>query len=147
MSIARAEGFRFVADGTTLDDLSEDRPGLAAADEAGVLHPFVDARMGSSEVLALLESGGGFKDSPPSDSCLATRVKGVPQTTEAVSIVGYMEEPLRAHVHGRVRIVYDGSGLELRYTSLDEELVFRNTGELLRRAAGLRLPLRLSRVD
>ena len=147
MSTARAEGFRSVADGTTLDDLSEDRPGLAAADEAGVLHPFVDASMGSSEVLKLLEPGGGCSCHPPSDSCLATRVKGVPLTTETVSMVGYMEEPLRAHVRGRVRIVYDGSGLELRYTSLDEELVFRNTGELLRRAAGLRLPLRLSRVD
>lgn len=65
-----------VAAGTNLDDLSDYRPGLEAARERGVLHPFVDAEMGKQEVRMLARQLGlGELADLPSAPCLASRVE------------------------------------------------------------------------
>lgn len=65
-----------VAAGTNLDDLSDYRPGLLAADERGVLHPFVTARMTKQDVRSLARGLGlGDLAELPAAPCLASRIE------------------------------------------------------------------------
>lgn len=65
-----------VAAGTNLDDLSDYRPGLQAADEHGVLHPFVTARMTKRDVRSLARALGlGDLAELPAAPCLASRIE------------------------------------------------------------------------
>lgn len=65
-----------VAAGTNLDDLSDYRPGLLAADEHGVLHPFVTARMTKRDVRSLARTLWlGDLAELPAAPCLASRIE------------------------------------------------------------------------
>jgi uncharacterized protein len=65
-----------VVSGTNLDDLGEYRPGLIAAKEHEVRHPFVEAAMGKGKVRALArELGLGEVAELPSSPCLSSRVE------------------------------------------------------------------------
>ncbi len=65
-----------VVSGTNLDDLGEYRPGLVAAREHGVRHPFVEAAMSKAKVRALARQLGleGVAELP-SSPCLSSRVE------------------------------------------------------------------------
>jgi len=117
-------GFPIVADGTNLDDLDEKRPGLRAAAEASVLHPFVAAGMGNSDIRDLSKSLGMADPDRPSDSCLATRIReGMELSLERLTLIEKLEAPLRPHVRGRFRIRLGSEGLALEYEEVDAELV------------------------
>jgi len=117
-------GFPVVADGTNLDDLDEHRPGLRAASEESVLHPFVAAGMGKSDIRNLAISLGMTDPDRPSDSCLATRIsKGMELSHERLTLIEKLEAPLRPHVRGRFRIRLGSEGLALEYEEADAELV------------------------
>jgi uncharacterized protein len=65
-----------IVSGTNLDDLGEYRPGLIAAKEHGVRHPFVEAAMSKQHVRALArELGLGQVAELPSSPCLSSRVE------------------------------------------------------------------------
>lgn len=70
-----AEGVAIVS-GTNLDDLGEYRPGLIAAREHGVRHPFVEAAMDKAAVRALArELDLGDVADLPAAPCLSSRVE------------------------------------------------------------------------
>lgn len=74
-AIRPADGAQVVS-GTNLDDLGEYRPGLIAAREHGVRHPFVEAAMGKGKVRALAaELGLGEVADLPASPCLSSRVE------------------------------------------------------------------------
>jgi uncharacterized protein len=50
--LAREENFRWVVDGTNLDDLGDHRPGMRARREQGVRSPLVEAKITKEEVRA-----------------------------------------------------------------------------------------------
>lgn len=65
-----------VASGTNLDDLGDFRPGLDAAREQGVFHPFVEAGLAKADVRALARCLGlGDLAELPAAPCLASRVE------------------------------------------------------------------------
>ena len=65
-----------IVSGTNLDDLGEYRPGLVAAREHGVRHPFVEAAMSKAKVRALArELGLGDLADLPASPCLSSRVE------------------------------------------------------------------------
>lgn len=65
-----------IVSGTNLDDLGEYRPGLIAAKEHAVRHPFVEAAMTKHKVRALArELGLGEIAELPSSPCLSSRVE------------------------------------------------------------------------
>jgi uncharacterized protein len=67
---------RTILSGTNLDDLGEYRPGLMAARDHGVRHPFVEAGIDKRSVRALAtELGLGVLADLPSSPCLASRVE------------------------------------------------------------------------
>jgi uncharacterized protein len=74
-AMARATS-RQLLSGTNLDDLGEYRPGLDAAREHGVRHPFVEAEFDKSAVRALARTLGlGDVAELPSSPCLSSRVE------------------------------------------------------------------------
>lgn len=65
-----------ILSGTNLDDLSEFRPGLKAAEEYGVRHPFVEAAISKQMIRQLAPLYGLVEYSElPAAPCLASRVE------------------------------------------------------------------------
>ena len=65
-----------IASGTNADDLSDFRPGLRAAGERGVIHPFVEAHIDKAAIRELARAMG-LEDIAdlPAQPCLASRVE------------------------------------------------------------------------
>ncbi|HPH34574.1 MAG TPA: ATP-dependent sacrificial sulfur transferase LarE [Methanoregulaceae archaeon] len=71
---ADKRGISCIADGVTESDRSEHRPGIRAATEAGIIHPFLEAGITKAEIRQLArERGLSFWDKP-SSACLASRI-------------------------------------------------------------------------
>lgn len=109
-------GISCLMDGTNLDDLSEDRPGLFAIRELGVQTPLAEAGLTKREIRQLSRSQGISTWNRPSSSCLATRIpQGVLITRDKLSLVARLE----GHMHSlgfygcRVRLGRDGIVLEV----------------------------------
>ena len=65
-----------ILSGTNTDDLSEFRPGLKAADNFGVRHPFIEAEIDKAEIRRLAPRYGiGQYSELPAAPCLASRVE------------------------------------------------------------------------
>ena len=144
---ALARGCITVMDGTNTDDLNEYRPGLAAAAETGIVHPFLEARMGKSEIakLGILFGVRVY----PSDSCLATRIPhGETITSGLLTLIESMEAPLRPSVQGRFRVTVENGRLHINYSVVDEKLVKDNLRQLKRIAeeSGYEIELHLLKL-
>lgn len=110
-SIARAEGISSIADGVNLSDYDDYRPGIAASDEEGTWHPFVDAAITKEDIRALAKCLGLPVWNKPSSACLASRIPyGQPITPESLRMVDEAEQylmglgflTLRVRCHGRL---------------------------------------------
>jgi pyridinium-3,5-biscarboxylic acid mononucleotide sulfurtransferase len=60
--------------GANTDDLGEYRPGLAAAEENNVRHPYIEARLGKNEIRAAARHLGLDFAELPASPCLASRL-------------------------------------------------------------------------
>ena len=65
----------FLLDGTNVDDLKLDRPGLAAVRELGVQTPLYESGLTKIDIRLLAKEAGLGNHNLPADSCLATRIK------------------------------------------------------------------------
>jgi len=73
--VAAEEGITTIAEGVTLSDFDEYRPGIAASEEEGIWHPMAEVGIRKLEVRQMAkEMGLPFWDKP-SNSCLATRIE------------------------------------------------------------------------
>ena len=109
--VADREGLRFIADGTTMDDLGDHRPGRRAAAEGGVISPLLEAGFTKAEVRALSREMGLPTADKPSLACLASRIPyGTPITAERLAAIDRLESvlwklgftQLRVRHHGEV---------------------------------------------
>lgn len=89
-----------VAAGTNTDDLTDYRPGLQAAAEHGVLHPFVDAQMSKADVRALARVLGlGELAELPAAPCLASRIEtGLRVEPADLAVIDRVETLLRGEL-------------------------------------------------
>ena len=95
-----------IVDGTNLDDLGDDRPGIKAAREWGVRSPLVEAGLSKSDIRLLAKDLGLSNWDKPAAACLSSRIpRGITITREKLSRVEQAEEILRAEGfrHCRVR--------------------------------------------
>lgn len=67
-------GYNLILDGTNADDLLEERPGLKAKKEGGVISPLADLGLGKRETRKIMANIDEKVARKPSDSCLATRI-------------------------------------------------------------------------
>ena len=85
-----------VVSGANVDDLGEYRPGLRAAEQRGVRHPYVEAGLGKAEVRAIARHLGLPEADLPASPCLASRLyTGTRVTAERLQAVEAGEAVLR----------------------------------------------------
>jgi uncharacterized protein len=91
-------GFGFeVVSGTNLDDLDEYRPGLAAAKEWKVRHPFLEASLRKADIRILANHFGLPDWNLPASPCLASRLyTGTEVTLARLSAVELSEGLIRS---------------------------------------------------
>jgi len=103
-------GFEAVAYGVNTDDRGDFRPGHRAAEERGVLSPFLDVGLGKQEIRALSRAHGLPTADLPASACLASRLPyGTEVTPERLGQVEAGEERLRALGFRQVRLRHHGS--------------------------------------
>ena len=96
---------RWIVDGTNLDDLGDDRPGIKAAREWGVRSPLVEASLSKSDVRALARALGLSNWDKPAAACLSSRIpRGTPITIDSLRRVEQAEDILRAEGFRHVRV-------------------------------------------
>jgi len=96
---------RWIVDGTNLDDLGDDRPGIKAAREWGVRSPLVEASLSKSDVRALAQTLGLSNWDKPAAACLSSRIpRGTPITIDSLRRVEQAEEILQAEGFRHVRV-------------------------------------------
>lgn len=119
--IASESGLPSVVYGAIQDDLSDDRPGMAAAERAGASAPLLEAGLTKEEIRTLaLEAGLEVRDKPASP-CLSSRIpagtevtperlRQVERAESAVRALGFRQ--FRVRHHGEIgRIELDADGL------------------------------------
>ncbi len=100
-----------IADGANVSDLGEYRPGLAVADEEGVLHPFIEAGIDKPGIREMARECNLSFWNKPSNACLATRIpydepitpqklRMIEEGEDILSELGFSQ--LRLRVHGDI---------------------------------------------
>mgnify|MGYP001575137943 CR=1 FL=1 len=98
-------GIKAIVDGTNVDDLGDDRPGVAAAREWGVRSPLVEAGISKAEVRVLARELGLSNWDKPAAACLSSRIpRGVMITREKLSRVEQAEAMLLQEGFRQVRV-------------------------------------------
>lgn len=123
----RAVTDRQILSGANRDDLGEYRPGLDAAREHGVRHPYVEAGFDKASVRALARDLGlGAVAELPAAPCLSSRVEtGIPIEPETLGFIHAVERLVGALATGtgakravRCRVRAEGVVVELDPGSL-----------------------------
>lgn len=87
-----------IASGTNRDDLADYRPGLEAAKNFDVFHPFVEAGIGKQDIYALARRHGltDLADLP-AQPCLASRIEtGIPVDAQTLGFIESVEFQLKS---------------------------------------------------
>lgn len=103
--LRRERGLTAIVDGTNLDDLSDERPGITAARERGVRSPLVDARLSKTDVRNLAKELGLSNWDKPAAACLSSRIpRGITITRDSLSRVERAEAILFNDGFRQVRV-------------------------------------------
>jgi uncharacterized protein len=107
--IAKAEGLKWIADGTNADDLHDFRPGRKASAEAGIRSPLLEAGLTKAEIRQLSHERGLPTWDRPASPCLASRIPyGIPVTTETLSKIAQGEQYLHSLGIRELRLRHHG---------------------------------------
>lgn len=104
-------GLACIADGINITDTREYRPGLAAASEEGIVHPFIECGITKQDIRNIARDHGLTVWQKPSSACLASRLPYGEEITEKkllkienaeeyLTNLGF--EQLRVRLHGDV---------------------------------------------
>lgn len=93
---ALKHGFNAVVDGTTASDMGENRPGLRAIEELGIISPLLEVGITKMEARQIAKELNLPVASKPSNSCLATRIPyGERLSKERLSRIAAAENSIR----------------------------------------------------
>jgi uncharacterized protein len=119
--IAREHRLAYVVDGVNQDDLSDYRPGLAAAAELGVRHPLAEVGLTKADVRALSRFYGLATADKPASPCLSSRFPyGIRITHEALEQVAAAESALRRRGFRELRVRYLGATARVEVASAEQ---------------------------
>ncbi len=139
-----------IASGTNIDDLSDFRPGLRAAKERDVVHPYVDAGIDKATIYAIAAALGlDDLERLPAQPCLSSRVEtGIAIDESDLAFIDAVETQLADRLGRervlRCRVTHAGIVIELadwrdeRARTLAREIAERACGTSKRRFAGIR---------
>ncbi len=136
--VARDHKKDAILDGLNIDDLSDRRPGRAAAIEHGVISPLVDAGLTKVEVRELSRAFGLPTWDKPALACLSSRIPhGTPITLQSLSQVDRAETFLRGLGVGQVRVRHHGETARIEVEPQDFGLVCELESEIAARLTQL----------
>ena len=137
--------------GTNLDDLSDYRPGLKAAEEFAVRHPYVEVGVDKAKVREIAATLGYADLSQlPAAPCLSSRVEtGIRVEPEALRLIDTVERYISGEMNtsvARCRFRRDGLVVELdkaSFESMEEErrVLLRDEIEDMAISVGFHLPV------
>lgn len=96
-----------VASGTNLDDLGDYRPGLVAAEEHQVSHPYVETQIDKQSLREIAAHLGldDLKDLPAAP-CLSSRVTtGIAINAELLPVINEVERAVAAMLEGQLELI------------------------------------------
>ena len=107
---ARELGFAGIADGINVSDTGEHRPGLRAATEEGIVHPFIGAGISKEEIRIIARKLGLPVWQKPSAACLSSRIPyGDRITPEKLRMIEDAEAFLASLGIGQLRVRMHGN--------------------------------------
>ena len=102
-------GMAAIVDGTNVDDMGEDRPGIQASRELGVRSPLLETGFHKSDIRHLAQALRLPNWDKPAAACLSSRVvRGIPITKISLSRVEQAEAFLRDEGLTQVRVRLHG---------------------------------------
>ena len=122
LCVARAGelGYRFIADGSNVDDLGDYRPGRRAVAELEIRSPLLEAGLSKGDIRALSRELGLATWNKQAYACLASRFPyGVEITAERLAMVERCEEFLKASGFTTYRVRYHGDTARIETTEQD----------------------------
>lgn len=106
----KQHGLSHVLNGTNRDDLGDYRPGLKAAELAGVVSPLAALGFGKATVRAVAQLLGLPIWDKPASACLSSRIPyGTAVTRERLAQIGGLEQALRDLGFSQVRVRWHGN--------------------------------------
>jgi len=130
-NIAAAQGISCIADGVNFSDYRDYRPGIAACDEEGIWHPFVDVAITKEDIRSLAHSLGLPVWDKPSSACLASRIAyGEPITKEILRMVEEAEEYLKSRGFGQLRVRAHGHVARIELLKQDMARAIEGSDEI-----------------
>ena len=123
--IANKEGYKFVLDGSNLDDMADWRPGRKAAKKYNIRSPLIEAGLTKKEIRGISQSLNLPTWDKPSSPCLASRFPyGEPITCRALKQIAEAERFLKSlgFVEFRVRHHGDIARIELKEEGIEKLL-------------------------
>ena len=124
---AESDGYPILLDGTNASDQWEDRAGMRALEELGVLSPLRLCGLTKEEIRARSKEAGLFTWDKPAYACLATRVPtGTEITVELLQRVEKSEEILRkmGYFDLRIRLFHGAARVQLPENQLKNADIF-----------------------
>ncbi len=115
----RASTTAAIASGTNRDDLDDFRPGLRAADEHGVVHPYVEAGLHKADIYRIASALAlDDLEQLPAQPCLASRVEtGLAIDARDLAFIDQVESRVSAAIGAsavvRCRVTHTGVVVEL----------------------------------
>lgn len=147
---ADCRGTSTVVSGANTDDLGEFRPGLRAAAEHGVRHPYVELGISKAQIRAIARQLGLPYAELPASPCLASRLyTGTRVTAERLRFVHRAEGMVRAATGCQVvRCRIDGDTMRIEVPMAERPRVSAGVIDAVRAAARTDLPeLRAVELD
>lgn len=120
-TVRQSKTAAYIVDGTNLDDLGDDRPGIKAARQWGVRSPLVEVELSKADIRILAKELGLSNWDKPAAACLSSRIpRGMPITLEKLSRVEEAEALLQREGlrHFRVRNHGDIARIEVAPSDL-----------------------------
>ncbi|MHC1602022.1 MAG: ATP-dependent sacrificial sulfur transferase LarE [Methermicoccaceae archaeon] len=123
-----------VAEGTNASELTDERAGMRAVHELGVLSPYLELGVGKEEIRELAERMGLNCAHQPSNACLATRIPyGEKITKDKLERVGRAEHALKEMGFLQVRVRAHGTLARLELGKSEMERAVEERAEVVRR--------------
>jgi pyridinium-3,5-biscarboxylic acid mononucleotide sulfurtransferase len=129
---AKRFGITMVADGTTVSDLSENRPGRLALEKLDIASPLKDAGFNGPEIIAELKKCGVADYFLTSSTCLATRFPyDLPLDPAKIEAIGRVEHDLLKQGIFPLRVRYMTDGVRIETTEANFRKVMALKKDLL----------------
>ena len=147
ISKAAENGYHEVMDGTNASDPEDDRPGMRAIRELGVLSPLKECGITKEDVRRMSREAGLPTWDRATNSCLATRVDtGIPLNRDILELVLRSEEAVASLGFTGFRVRTDGMHARLQTTAAQHGEAERRWDELRSALAPMFRDVRLDDV-